>query len=135
MNKLTKEEIEALLANEAAGENNKEILSDRDAFVYQELFEALNLEPTTSLPYGFSSKVVRTIQNQKEKQSIFIQYALFALIAFAGIALGVNIINEELFKNLVSILVKFKWIIIFSVVAFYGIQYLDSRFVRNKIVV
>jgi hypothetical protein len=108
------------------------LADQEDVKAYKQLFSLLSTVPESSLPANFSGKVVDKIQARRNKADNRIHYLLIGFLTFLAIAGAVYIINEDVLSVLGSIMYKFKWLIVFSVAAFIGIQYMDGKLVKRK---
>ncbi len=129
MKELNDEELQRML--ETGKPVPVELLSD-EGKAYEALFEALNTGPEAGLPFDFSAKVTRNISAQQKRGSE-LRYNLIACAIFLGItALMCGIMAAYGTVNL-SVVLKYKWLLILAPVVFITIQYFDQVLIKVRI--
>jgi hypothetical protein len=117
MRKLNDEEIRGLLEK---GEG----LQD-----YQVLYEALGAEPPLGLSYNFATAVTAKIQARAARKFYLLMAVIIILVP--GIVMGaLLILNMQYVSQLLTTVLHYKWVFIFSAGIFILIQFLDQKYVK-----
>src|SRR5947209_7129591 len=115
MKKLSDNELQQLLENKQ--QLPESTILGKDADAYRVLFEALHEEPSNGLPYDFAAKVSRHVQ-ANEKRSNELKYNFVAVLIFIGVLGCVCSLLAFFTPDQVTILLKYKWILLLFPPAF-----------------
>jgi hypothetical protein len=132
MKKLTDEEIQKLLDSKSAT-----IPSDLagEAKLYELVFAELNKEPDFRLPEDFSYKVTGKIwqQNSEEKRVTPNLLLVISIVSALLISTGVMLyLNNTVITNLVTLLLDYKWIVLFGLIILALVEACDRLLVRRR---
>src|SRR5687768_12436379 len=119
--------VENRLSDAGAGAAS---FDQEDAQAYRVLFDLLNDKPASTLPADFTSKVVASIQARRDQQLDFKWNFLLplSLLVIFGILYGVaSYFNNPFSEALLQQCWRFKWYVVFGVICFWAIQYLDQQ--------
>ena len=130
MKEMSDEELQRWFENKLPSPNGKAL--GKDANAYRALFEALDGEPASGLPYDFAANVTRKIKAQQGRSSEWRSNLLVGAIFLSLIALVCCIMAVYGTVN-IGTLLKYKWPIILLPITFIGIQYFDQVLVKTKI--
>jgi hypothetical protein len=136
MKKFTDEEIQEWLDNGILPAGETIPPSGEEIEQYQQLYRQLAQEPPVALPADFSLKVLAALppvkHNSNEKMVPMLLAACFiaAVVGMGGWLFGNN---AEMFIPLLSVLAKYKWIAVFSIVVIVLFQYVDVRLVKRQL--
>jgi hypothetical protein len=134
MMKLTDEELQKLLESKSFSHASLDV--NEDAKLYELVFEELSKEPDYVLPEGFSYTVTEKIWQQHRRKSLITPNAvlfasiLAALLISAGTILY---INAAMLVDVLTVLIQFKWIILFSLMVLILIEIGDRFLIRRRL--
>jgi len=135
MKKLNDEEIQRLLEHNLAEAGRKDIpADDNDLQMYQLLFTELAKEPQVQLKINLSEEVVRRIQIRKDAKEAFRYYVAVTAIIIIGFiyaCIAAFTFNPDTVTMAFTIILKYKWILIFTLISFLIIQLLDKTLVKR----
>ncbi len=126
MKKLTDQEIQKLFEIEL----EKPETDDESVKAYHLVFSELKKEPAAGLPYNFSSGVISRVKLQQDLKADF---RFYVLAFFAAIFIGCLLIGflyaakPYYFEPVLPLIAEYKWMIVFAVICFLLIKYLDLR--------
>ncbi len=136
MKKMDDEELQKWIEeNKLSNKETDGLISD-DAKAYQFLFDVLDQEPLQSLPYDFSAKVTRKVQEEAKRTSELRSY-LTLLLVFV-VAVGIiytllSVINFGRDQAYFNTLLEYKWAFVLTIFGLLTIQYLDQILVKANI--
>jgi hypothetical protein len=136
MKKFTDEEIQDWLDNGILPTGETMPPSGEEIERYQQLYRQLAQEPPVTLPVDFSLKVLAALPPVKRKSNEKVFSLLLAacfIAAVVGMGWWMFSNNPEMIDSLLSVLAKFKWIAVFSIVMILLFQYADVRLVKREL--
>ena len=101
-----------------------------DLAAYEWIFTNLKNEPRVSIPYGFADRVSREAKLRHYQRGDRSLYLIIGVLCFSGISLGMGalfILNSPAGKLLVDNALQFKWTLLFVVMVFGFVQWIDQR--------
>ena len=110
-------------------------INDTELKAYQTVFDTLNQRPSAGLPYKFSSSVIGEIQRRQVAKNQFkaqLMVPLFVGIGLLLCYLGLYKADPHYGKTFLQLADSYKWAIIFAVLVFFIIEFLDFKFVKKK---
>ena len=138
MKDMNDDELQAWLESQfQAGEKPPGPETEEDAVqLYRQIFEELSTKPPASLSYGFSSAVVRKIQQKevirKERRAYVVFGCCLLLMPLVALAMQAVFRNTDLAQTFRAInAIKFP--ALFVVLLLSLIQWADYRFVKRKL--
>jgi hypothetical protein len=130
MKKMSDDELQQWLDGKPSIPGN--VSPNDDAEAYRNLFEALDKEPEKGLSYNFAAKVTRKINVEQKKNNEIKLNLIAAAIFMALIAVAFGLLTG-LKTDAIAKLSPYKWVFIFSPIAFITIQYFDQKLVKPTI--
>lgn len=130
MNETNDEELQQWLENKQPLPTDSAL--SEDAVAYKALFEILGDEPANGLPYGFTAKVTRRIQNEAKRKGEFKLYLMVTMVFFILIVL-LYVLTAFFSPGLAAVMMKYKWVLVLVSLVFMSIQYLDHKLVKSNI--
>ncbi|MEO5563154.1 MAG: hypothetical protein ABIR18_06965 [Chitinophagaceae bacterium] len=106
-----------------------------DLTAYHILYEALKEKPSVELSYDLSDKLVANLQARKDRIIDFrwnFILPLSLLFFLMGCHFAVLYFNSAYAEELVKLFLRFKWQVIFVVVCFTVIQYIDNHLMKKR---
>lgn len=136
MKKLTDELIQALLESELRPSGEILLDSEKDQLEsYRSLFQKLNIEPEQGLPFNFALKVTGQLKLKFKRRNNI----RFNLMAVLGIMIGLIaayglliVIDLNAGKQFLLVMLKFKWLLIFSLFILLSSLVFDQQIVEKN---
>ncbi|MCX2450097.1 hypothetical protein OQX61_02330 [Pedobacter sp. PLR] len=135
MEELNDDELQELLSRGSiSGDNTFSGKDTDDLLAYQDLFKALDTEPAQGLSLSFASNVRRKLQERLNRKSD-IRFNILALTIFMLspiLAYGLlHLINPTTADLVLSMVLKFKWVLLSVICLFFCILGIDQRLVKR----
>jgi ethanolamine transporter EutH len=89
---------------------------DKDAMVYQQLFDLLQKENGHGFTMSFTANITRAIIEKQDKKFMYLSIGLLALALLIGIPFISLFLKGAFFKMIGSLLLSYKWIVLFVLV-------------------
>ncbi|WP_184548249.1 hypothetical protein [Mucilaginibacter sp. FT3.2] len=136
MKKITDEQIQALLESELRPSGEILLDSEKEQLQsYRSLFQKLNTEPEQGLPFNFASKVTSQLKLKLKRRNDI----RFNLLAVLGIIIGLVaayglliVIDLNAGKQFLLVILKFKWLVIFSLFILLSSLVFDQQMVEKN---
>jgi hypothetical protein len=136
MEELNDDELQELLGYGSASDNST--LGEKatsDLLAYQELFKALETEPSSSLSLSFAANVRRRVQERLNRKSD-IRFNSVAVIIFVfSLVLGyglLQLISQPTADLVSTVILEFKWIFLSAIGLFFCVLLIDQRFIKRE---
>ena len=105
-------------------EQNKPVdIQDKDAMVYRQLFDLLQKENGHGFTMSFAANITRAIIEKQDKKFMYISIGLLALALLIGIPFISLFLNLAFFKMMGSLLLSYKWIVLFALLLILMMQW------------
>ena len=98
------------------------IIPDKDLETYEFLYDALEKSPDAGFSLGFSNKIIRKIEAKQQRKVTVKLYCLASVLLAMTLAFSAVFFSEEQCAILFSMILKYKFVVIFLLAAVSLIQ-------------
>ncbi|ANF52127.1 hypothetical protein A0O34_17100 [Chryseobacterium glaciei] len=105
--------------------------SENDFNISEILNNSLKNSSDKGFSLGFSNQIIRKIEAKQQRKFNLKMYSLFSLLVVIGLGFLAVLFSEDQFLMMISLFLKYKFIILFSLITVILIQ-ISSRLLTSK---